>query len=329
MNKFLKDLENELKKLDVNPSEIKEILADHKEMIEEAKQEGLNEEEINMKFGDPVKVAAELHHDATNKPSGIDLNDVESLAQFDTDDYNLVKAFNNDMKLLEFNVTLVSDDFIFSDYEGEDIQVFQKDLKDTDDYSITLNNSVFTLKRERSSKMSGILRFSQNSGSFLVLVPKGMKMEFFNYHTVSGDVVLNKIVVKKFILKSTNGDIELSNVNLGDAKFSIVNGDIEMQGIKSVSLEISLVNGDVSIEKGIIDTDMYIHSVSGDAEFTDVECKTATFKTVSGDIEGRNFYVEEISLKSVSGDVEINNDDKTREILVKVKKTISGDININ
>ena len=61
----------------------------------------------------------------------------------------------------------------------------------------------------------------------------------------------------------------------------------------------------------------------------DVEGNEATFKTVSGDLDGKNFYVKEISLKSVSGDVNIVNDDKTREIKVKNKKTLSGDININ
>ena len=41
MKKFLSDLEKELQKLNVNPKEIKEILEDHKEMIEAAKEEVL------------------------------------------------------------------------------------------------------------------------------------------------------------------------------------------------------------------------------------------------------------------------------------------------
>ena len=85
----------------------------------------------------------------------------------------------------------------------------------------------------------------------------------------------------------------------------------------------------IEFENGIIEKDMYINSVSGDVELRSVECDKASFKTVSGDIEGRNFYVNEISLKSVSGDVEIENDDKTRVINVKSKKTLSGDIKIN
>jgi DUF4097 and DUF4098 domain-containing protein YvlB len=108
-----------------------------------------------------------------------------------------------------------------------------------------------------------------------------------------------------------------------------VNGDVEIQGFKAESFDISLVNGDVEFENGIIEKDMYINSVSGDVELRSVECDKASFKTVSGDIEGRNFYVNEISLKSVSGDVEIENDDKTRVINVKSKKTLSGDIKIN
>lgn len=112
MNKFLKDLEKELKILNVNPSEIKEILEDHKEMMEAAKQEGLNDDELNLKFGDPAKIASEIHNDSEKMASKINLDGVESLAKFNTEDYTFVKAFHNASEVLEFNVSLVNDDFI-------------------------------------------------------------------------------------------------------------------------------------------------------------------------------------------------------------------------
>ena len=128
MNKFLKDLETELKKLKVNPKEIEEILADHKEMMEAAKQEGLNEDEISNKFGDPVKVASEIHDDSKGTQTDIDLDDIESIAKFDTKDYNFVKAFNLIPEGLDINISLISEDLILSDYDGEEIKIFEKVL---------------------------------------------------------------------------------------------------------------------------------------------------------------------------------------------------------
>jgi len=329
MNKFLKDLEKELQKLDVNPREIKEILADHKEMIEAAKEEGLNDDELRLKFGDPSKVATELNEDLKTASSDIKLDQIESIVDYNLEDYTLVETFTTVLEVNEFDITLVSDDFIFSDYEGDNIQVYQKGVKDLDKYDIHLNDNKFELKRKKTLGLGLKMSFSNKGGNFLVLIPKGLKPKVFNYHTVSGDFELNGLYVEKFNLKSTNGDIEISNVNLGETKFSLVNGDVEIQGFKAESFDISLVNGDVEFENGIIEKDMYINSVSGDVELRSVECDKASFKTVSGDIEGRNFYVNEISLKSVSGDVEIENDDKTRVINVKSKKTLSGDIKIN
>ena len=63
MKKFLKDLEKELRKIGVNEEEITEILADHVEMIEAGKSEGLNEENMNSKFGDPKNIAEEIYNE--------------------------------------------------------------------------------------------------------------------------------------------------------------------------------------------------------------------------------------------------------------------------
>lgn len=328
MNKFLKDLERELIKLKVNAKEIVEILADHIEMMEAAKQEGLNEDEISDKFGDPVKVASELHEDTKGNSFDFDLEEVESIAEFDTDDYNFVKAFSSVPNGLDIDISFVSDDFILSDYDGEDIKVFEKGVKDIEDYEILLEDNLFVLKRKNTKRFAISFNFG-NSTDFLVLVPKGLKVGDFKYHSVSGDIVINSLSATKTRFKGTSSDIELSNVDLGEASINLVNGDIEICGLKAQFLEVSLVNGDIEIEKAKIKENISFNSVSGDVELRDVECDTAAFKTVSGDVEGVNFYVNEIKYKSVSGDLEIQNEDKSRKINVISKKTLSGDININ
>jgi DUF4097 and DUF4098 domain-containing protein YvlB len=327
MNKFLKDLEKELQKLNVNPKEIKEILEDHKEMIEAAREEGLNEDELGLKFGDPVKVANEIHGDLKTEPSNYSSDEVESTVKYNLNDYDLVKTFTSVFDVKQFDISLVSVDFVMSDYEGDSIQVYQKEIKDIEKYEINFLDSKFTLNR-KSSINFGRKLFKNNGGSFLVLIPKGIEAKIINYKTVSGDLELNGLNVNKSNFKGTSGDMEISNVSLGTAKFSLVNGDVEIQGFKADSFEISLVNGDIELEKGIIEKDIFVNSVSGDVELLEVECKTASFNTVSGDIEGRNFYVEDIKFKSVSGDVEIENDDKNRVINIVSKKTLSGDVNI-
>jgi len=331
MSKFLKDLEKELNSLSVSPKEIKEILEDHIEMIEAATQDGLNENEISLKFGEPAKIATEIYNDSINKESyeEISLDNVESVADYNTVDFTFVKTFSNIPEALDFNVSFVNEDFILSDFDGEGIQVYQNRVKNIDDYSIDLEGSELVLKKKKIKKILGSINFKSKSAEFLVLVPKGYKFNNLDYHTVSGDVVANQLFVNSFKLKSTNGDINLSNVNLGKANFSLVNGDIEIHGMKALSLDISLVNGDIEIEQALIDGDIYYNSVNGDVKLHNVECANASFKTVSGDVDGKNFYVKEISLKSISGDIEIQNDDKTREIKIVSKKTLSGDISIN
>lgn len=329
MKKFLSDLEKELQKLNVNPNEIKEILEDHKEMIEAAIEEGLNEDEIRVKFGEPSKVATELHEDLKSGSSELNLDGVESLSKYKLDDYSFVKTFTTFSDINYFDISLVSDDLIMSDYEGESIQVYQKKIKEIDKYEIELVNDKFILKRKDTKKFVKRISFNNNGGSFLVLIPKGIKADKCKYKTVSGDVSVNGLVVDSFDFKGTSGDIQISNVNIGEAKFHLVNGDIEMKGFKAISFDISLINGDIELQNGIVDKNIDINSVSGDVELHAVECDEASFKTVSGDIEGRNFYVNELSLKTVSGDVEIENDDKTRVINIKSKKTLSGDVKIN
>jgi len=57
MKKYLEDLRQELVKQKLTNKEIEEIMADHEEMIRTAMEEGLSEEEIKAKFGQPKQVA--------------------------------------------------------------------------------------------------------------------------------------------------------------------------------------------------------------------------------------------------------------------------------
>ena len=327
MNKFLKDLEKELKKLKINDKDIKEILEDHEEMIEAAKKEGLNEEQIELKFGNPGKLAKDILSEtkSTKVKKEYIFEDVDSCVEVDTSDYNLVKTFPVISGKMCADIALVSDELSFTTYEGESIQVYENGVKDIDDYTISFDKEEFILKRDRKIK---VFSFSSKSGKFLVLVPNNVEIKGFAYKTVSGDAKLNAITTKTFKIKTTSGDIDATNIASEDIKISTVSGDIEMAKLKGQSFEVSLVSGDLEVKKAVVDGTMYFHSVSGDIDLLEVECQEAILKTVSGDLEGKEFYPNEVTLKSISGDIDIENSDSSREIIVKSSKSVSGEVNI-
>ena len=166
MNKFLKDLEKELKKLKINTEEIKEILDDHKEMIESAQKEGLNDKQIEEKFGNPKKVASDIFEDSVNtfEKEEYNFEDVNSCVKKSTEDYSLFKTFPVISESIEIEIGIVSDDLSITSYEGESIQVYEDGIKNIDEYTIEFNNNTFTIIKNKSK--SSIISFSRKSGSF-------------------------------------------------------------------------------------------------------------------------------------------------------------------
>ena len=328
MNKFLKDLEKELKKLRINTKEIEEIIEDHKEMIESAQKEGLDDKKIEEKFGSPIKVANDIFEDSVNPAEQEEYNfeNVESCVEKNTEDYSLVKTFPVISESIAIEIRIVSDDLSITSYEGESIQVYEDGIKNINGYTIEFNNNTLTIIKNKN-KLS-IVSFSRKSGSFLVLVPNNIEISNFDAKVVSGDIEMNLFKINEFKVKSTSGDVEMTNIDVTSFKASTVSGDIKMSQIKAKTFEVSVVSGDVKVDKTVIQEEVYLHSVSGDFELFEVECNGVFLKTVSGDLDGKEFYPQKLSLKSVSGDVNITNRNVLKEINVISKKTVSGDINI-
>ena len=328
MKKFLKDLERELKMLIMDNNEIEEILEDHKEMIEAAKNDGLDEKQIEEKFGNPKNVAKQIFEDTKKQVKKQRPNSakVDSCVDDDENDYDLVKSFPVLSGKLSINIGLVSDNLNITTYEGESIQVYQRDIKKIEDYDISFDNNEFILKKGKSSIK--LFSFSRDNGDFLVLIPNNVEISKFDYKNVSGDTNINGIISEQYKIKTTSGDVNATNTKSKDMKFSTVSGDMEIAKIEAESLEVSTVSGDFEIEKGNIEGTVYFHTVSGDIELLEVECSEATLKSVSGDLKAKEFYPNQVSLKSVSGDIKIENQDKTREVIIVSQKTLSGEIKI-
>lgn len=327
MKNYLKNLEKELKKLKISDIEIEEIMKDHQEMLEEAKSDGVTDEDLNLKFGSPDVIANQIYKDnfeakfSKEVKSDIDNNEFE--------EYDLFEAFPVSEGLDKFSIALVSEDLIYIPYDGNSLQVFARNLKNPEDYTITLEDGVFTLKTQKK----GLFGFSfghKETPDFVIKVPKTLVINKFTVETVSSDMEMDSIKANNVIYKTTSGDLNATNISAQEIiKLTSVSGDFEVKGLKSEALEISLVSGDIDLENAKIIKNIIINTVSGDAEFKDVTCEHLSLRTVSGDFEGEEVYPDSLELKSVSGDIEISNSQQDKEIVVTSKKSVSGEISIN
>lgn len=252
MKKFLKDLENELKKLKISKKDIDEILADHQEMIEAAKTDGIDDKDLENKFGNPKKLAEEIKKDIkiTSIQEPVLLKDADSCVKTNVKDYNLVKTFPVTEDKLSVNIRLVSNHVSFTTYEGDSIQVYETNIKEIKQYTITYENNVFTLKKEKSVVV--MFNFTKKRGRFIVLVPQNIDIDLFEYKTVSGDGKINGIKVNKFNIKSTSGDIDITNLLANMVKVTSVNGDFDINKLNAKSFDISLVSGDLKMYNALI-----------------------------------------------------------------------------
>lgn len=320
MKKFLEDLKIELQKLKFSKKEIEEILADHQEMIETAKNEGLTDEEIVLKFGNPEQLAHDLKENSkeptfqTNKGG------------MNVEGYELSNTFPVMDKAFDIKIELVSEDVTYELHDLDQIEVYYKNIKDLEKYEIEFDGKEFVLKRT-SSKIS--VSWSKTSGEFLIKVPIGIENKTFNVVTVSGDADLQGITTGELNIKTTSGDFELNEFKATDAKITTVSGDVELKNGTIGTMTVAMVSGDVECKNTNCEGTVDINTVSGDFEAENCYFGPLNFKTVSGDVEGKEFYPKSINLRSVSGDVEIHNSDKEFKIDIISKKSVSGTVSID
>ena len=318
MKKFLKDLETELRKNNLKEEEIEEILADHQEMIESAINEGLTDEELSEKFGDPVDVAKELSQFTDKEEARKERRKIKEV------------EFDDVKENYDLDITLVNEDVEFELNDDKKIIVVYRGKRDFEDYTVQFEKNKLEIKAPRKQmRFFSFFDRNEDSSTFLISLPKGMPLNSFRLKEVNGDIEVSGLNVNDFVIETTNGDVELKNMELGSFKTGTVNGDIELENITCKEYTSSMISGDINIDGLKCEKDIYLHTVSGDIKINNSSCDDAILKTVSGDLEGKEFYPKSLSLKSVSGDITIDNSDKSKEIEIKQKRTLSGDISIN
>lgn len=316
MRKFLQDLKKELKKRNFSKEEIEEIINDHQEMIATAKEQGLSDEELHLKFGDPEQLAQDLKENATTHV-------VEKGGQ-NVEGYTLLETFPVTTKEFNVEIALVSEDIKYENHDLDQIEVHYKNIKDTDDYTTSFDGTMFTLKRNNTER-----RFSMKKESvkFIVRVPEGVTCETFDVKAVSGDGKYAGIKTDKLHIKSTSGDLKLKDVVGKEARISTVSGDLAWKDVVLDSCDLNMVSGDVHMHQTAISGDLNTNTVSGDLKLEEATCDNLILKTVSGDCKGKEFYPNTVSLRSVSGDIKIENQKQT-DIKVLKQKTLSGKVKI-
>jgi hypothetical protein len=324
MKKYLKDLETELKKLNVSDEEIAEILADHKEMLEEAQSEGVTDEEMISKFGDPKNIARDLYEDVLDE----DLSQKEEPV-FGTESlqgYELMKSIQVLEGLNAVNINLVSEDIIFFPYEGETIEVYVRGKFNEEEYTINFKDGIFNLIKSKGKVSFNI--FGKKTPDFGVRFPQ-CHLENFKLSLVSGDGNIEDINADGVTFKTVSGDLKVSNItSTTKVEVSVVSGDVKLNSLSSAKLEMSSVSGDVSLKKVKLEEQAFMSTVSGDINADTVKVPEIEFRTVSGDFNGKEVYCDVVSLKSLSGDFTIENSNKDHKIEVTSKSSLSGKVTI-
>lgn len=312
---YIDELKKELEKRNVKKQAIDEIVSDHEDMIREAMNEGLNEEDLQTKFGAPSRLAAELAETsntggAFSEPAG-----------------DAWKTFDMTSAELTLDVKLVNEDIVVRLSEENVIRV-HCDAKASrlEDYECTYHGGMLRLYAPRS-KGFNLFGHVSNDYSFQISIPRSALVVSAKVTTVNGDAECIGLDASQFESNTTNGNVHVASAVIGRLRFNTVNGNVRLEKLEMGSVQGSSVAADVSLQTSKIKGDLILNSVSGDTDIRDSIADYAEISTVSGDMNGLEFYPVRIALKSVSGDIRVEN--KRRDAIEIVRKsTVSGSIEI-
>lgn len=315
MTKYIEDLKRELNKQHLREQDINDIIQDHEEMIQNAINEGLSEEEMLKRFGNPKDLAEEL--------ASFSSKEVEPLII--PNDFRLWKKFSLTEGELSMKISLVDEDVKMVLSKNNELSVYYSGKEDISNYHCSLDNISFILE---APKAKGFLfsKPSHQNINFIIEIPANQLISSLNLSAVSSDIHLNYLKTKILVVSATSGDVLIENGQFGETKWNIVSGDITSRDNLFENLFSSQVSGDLVFNKTNVSKLLKLNTVSGDIMIDDVHCDECYLQTVSGDLNGKEFYPNSISLKSVSGDMTIKNNQHT-DISVK-KSSVSGEINI-
>lgn len=309
MTNYIESLKKELNKKHFSEVEKLDILRDHEEMIKEALADGLEEKDLEKRFGSPEQVVRELEHE-TEEEQPSSASDVFTP---DADHFKVTVGLVNE----DFNLHVGSDDQVHVSFSKE---------KTRDHYEVIFEQNHLIIRKKKSFN----LLFSSKSDdqTITLTVPRHIEIHTFKFDVVNGDADIKDISMKDASLNLVNGDVKISNLSIDQLSLHTVGSDITLNQLSLTDGHVSQVSGDLNGYAVYILHDLSISTVSGDVSLEKVTCDQFSINTVSGDVDGKEFYPKSIRYESVSGDVNINNQEKDQIKIVK-SSSLSGDISIN
>lgn len=144
-----------------------------------------------------------------------------------------------------------------------------------------------------------------------------------NATSVSGDINIENFNGTKIRLKTTSGNLGANSLKAMEIQADSISGNINFEKVEG-NLKISTVSGDVSAEVTLLEDDILIKTISGEAKLTLPSSSSFVFdlESISGDIKN-NFdsKIKSASERSMQGSV------GNGENAIKIT-TVSGGITI-
>ena len=247
---FLKELREDLENYEVN--DIDEIIAYFDEMIEDKKDNGMDEEVIIDSLDSPKEIALVL--------KGKEAKEEEIReGEYETCD-GRVRYTKEATDLLSISIDIADDEIKVTRGDDDNLYVIFEE-KENDHYKIKEKDRGSKLKIEKNTPPIFNIFNSKERALLELILPSGYSGEL-KIETVSGNIEGSDLKLRKLRAETVSGDVVIENCDIEDLKVQAVSGDIEVKDVRAVSLKVDNVSGDseVDVKADFIKTE----SVSGD-----------------------------------------------------------------
>ncbi len=321
MNKqeFIKKLKDRLS--DIPEEDLKEIIYDYNEFIDEGVMEGKTEEDIIRELGDPEELSEQFKELAEN-PSPIP---AERSPERRND--QIVNDNRFPASVIEhINLRTRSEKIQFEYQDSSDIHI-NITRKDGEKHLIecymtdnTLN--IATKDRKKKHRFFDLFRSEEEQVIITVILPRDWNKDISS-HSVNSDINSRDIVFRNLRVKNVSGDLKCDTITCEQIDFKSVSGDIKCTTLTSNRITFKSTSGDIACDT-LKCSEISFGSVSGDIKTT-AQTESIKFHSVSGDLKVTFQNIpDNIIFKSTSGDLKLRLPAKSG---IQGKfKTFSGDL---
>lgn len=247
---FLKELREDLENYEVN--DIDEIIAYFDEMIEDKKDNGMDEEVIIDSLDSPKEIALVL--------KGKEAKEEEIReGEYEMCD-GRVRYTKEATDLLSISIDIADDEIKVTRGDDDNLYMIFEE-KENDHYKIKEKDRGSKLKIEKNTPPIFNIFNSKERALLELILPSGYSGEL-KIETVSGNIEGSDLKLRKLRAETVSGDVVIESCDIEDLKVQAVSGDIEVKDVRAVSLKVDNVSGDseVDVKADFIKTE----SVSGD-----------------------------------------------------------------